>query len=232
MTAKKKAKPSAVVKPDPGVLQLVQAPDETPAQTVGRIAPDPAVNAGSVMQSYGSHLGSEVDLMSMIGAIQGATRRVKAGDLSDLEAMLVSQATALQAIFTNLARRAQSQQYQRNLEAFLGLALKAQAQSRSTITALVDLKYPRQVAFVKQANISNGPQQVNNGSFEASTPACAHAAEKRIPEIKELEVSDGQWLDTRAPRTAIPTHPNLEAVGKGHRSDKLGRKGQGLTERL
>lgn len=58
----------------------------------------------------------------------------------------------------------QEQQYQRNLEAFLGLALKAQAQSRATILTLVDLKYPRQVAFVKQANIANGAQQMNNGA--------------------------------------------------------------------
>jgi hypothetical protein len=228
MTTKKKAKPPAVTKPDPRVLQLVQAPDETMAQTVGRIAPDPAINAGSVMQSYGNYLGSEVNLMSMIGAIQCTTQRVKAGDLSDLEAMLVSQATALQTIFTNLARRAQDQQYQRNLEAFLGLALKAQAQSRSTITALVDLKFPRQVAFVKQANISNGPQQVNNGSFETSTRAGAHGAEKQNPEIKELEVGDGQCLDTGAKGTTGGTDPDLEAVGKGDRAEERRRKGEGL----
>ncbi len=135
--------PSAAKQHDPKILQLVQNPEETMAQTVGRIASDPAVNAGSVMQSFGNHLGDEVSLMSMIDVIQSTTQRVKDGDLSDLEAMLVSQATALQTIFTNLARRAQAQQYQRNLEAFLGLALKAQAQSRATISALVDLKYPR-----------------------------------------------------------------------------------------
>ncbi|MGJ7493436.1 hypothetical protein ACSFA8_00040 [Variovorax sp. RT4R15] len=226
MTVKKKAKAVANIKPDPKVLQLINNPDETLDQTVGRVAADPAVNAGSVMQAYGSHMGDEVNLMSMIGAIQATTQRVRAGDLSDLEAMLVSQATALQTIFTNLARRAKDQQFQRNLEAFLGLALKAQAQSRSTITALVDLKYPRQVAFVKQANISNGPQQVNNG-FESSTRAGAHAVEKEIPEIKELEVGDGQWLDTRAKSPAVGTDPHMEAVGKGDRSKEPRRKSKG-----
>lgn len=235
--------PTTAKRHDPKILQLVQNPEETMAQTVGRVASDPAVNAGSVMQSFGNHLGEDVSLMSMIDAIQGTTRRVKAGDLTDLEAMLVSQAIALQTIFTNYARRAQTQQYQRNLEAFLGLALKAQAQSRTTLTALVDLKYPRQVAFVKQANISNGPQQVNNGlpnavdsvrsaharererenqiipgrSFETSTRAGAHAAEKQIPKIKQLEVGDGKWLDNRAKGTAVGADPHLEAVGKSHR---------------
>lgn len=234
MTTKKRAKPPTVPTPDPRVLQLVNNPDETLAQTVGRIAPDPAVNAGSVMQSFGNHLGEDVDLMSMIGAIQGTTKRVKAGDLSDLEAMLVSQATALQTIFANLARRAQVQTQQRNLEAFLGLALKAQAQSRSTITALVDLKYPRQVAFVKQANISNGPQQVNNGVVqvvdpERSAPAHTHGAEKQIPQIKELEVSDGKWLDTGTKSAAIGVDPHMEAVGESDGAVEPRRKSKGRS---
>ena len=209
--------PSAAKQQDPKILQLVQNPEETMAQTVGRIASDPAVNAGSVMQSFGNHLGDDVSLMSMIDAIQGTTQRVKGGDLSDLEGMLVAQATALQTIFTNLARRAQAQQYQRNLEAFLGLALKAQTQSRATISALTDLKYPRQVAFVKQANIAHGPQQVNNRSFETSTRAGAHAGEKQIRQIKQLEVGDGQWMDPGAKGSAGGADPHLEAVGKSNR---------------
>jgi hypothetical protein len=217
MSITKRTKEHSAKQHDPKTLQLVQNPEETMAEAIGRIASDPAVNAGSVMQSFGNHLGEDVNLMSMIDAIQAAIQRVKGGDLADLEAMLVSQAMALQVIFTNYARRAQTQQYQRNLEAFLGLALKAQAQSRATITGLVDLKYPRQVAFVKQANISNGPQQVNNGGFETSTRAGAHAAEKQIPKIKQLEVGDGQWLDNRAKGTAVGANPHLEAVGKSHR---------------
>ena len=226
MTTKKRGKL------DPTALQLVQFPDETLAQTVGRIAPDPAVNAGSVMQSFGSHLGEDVDLMSMIGAIQLTTQHVKAGDLSDLEAMLVSQATALQSIFANLARRSQVQTNQSTFEAFLGLALKAQAQSRSTITALVDLKFPRQVAFVKQANITTGNQQVNNGVMsdpEHPARARTHARGKKISEIKQMDASDGQWLDTRAKGSAGGPDTHLEAVGKGNWTNEPRRKGQGRS---
>ena len=169
--------------------------------------------------------------MSMIDTINGVTQRVKVGDLSDLEGMLVSQATALQTIFTNLARRVQVQQYQRNLEAFLGLALKAQAQSRATISALVDLKYPRTTVIAKQANVANGPQQVNMGipdDSQRSAQARARAEENQIPEIKQLEVSDGQWLDTGAKGTTGGTDPDLEAVGKGDRAEERRRKGEGL----
>ena len=54
-----------------------------------------------------------------------------------------------------------------NLESFPGLALKAQAQSRATLSALVDLKHPRQTTFVKQANITNGLQQINSAGMQA-----------------------------------------------------------------
>ena len=142
--------------------------------------------------------------------------------------MLVSQATALQTIFTGLARRAQSQEYQKNLEAFLGLALKAQAQSRATISALVDLKYPRQATFVKQANIAHGPQQVNNGGAggelrdqyaQARTPA-----EQSKPEQNKLLEADhgqpGQIMDTRAAQAAERSHQTVETVEQVHRTEK------------
>ena len=208
-------------------LELVRSPDESQAEALGRTLVEPAVNAASTMQSYQGFLGEGIDIMSTIDAIHRSSQRIKGGDLSDLEGMLLGQATALQTIFTSLARRAQVQTHQRHLEAFLGLALKAQAQSRATITALVDLKYPRQVAFVKQANISNGPQQVNNGGFETSTRAGAHAAERPIPQIKELEASDGQWLDTGAKGAAGGADPHMATVGKGNGAEERRRKGQG-----
>jgi transposase InsO family protein len=42
------------------------------------------------------------------------------------------------------------------------LALKAQSQCRATVEALAEMKNPKPVAYVQQANIANGPQQVNN----------------------------------------------------------------------
>jgi hypothetical protein len=161
--------------------------------------------------------------MSMIDAIQSTTQRIKGGDLSDLEAMLVSQATTLQTIFTSLARRAHAQTHQRHLEAFLGLALKAQAQSRSTISALVDLKYPRQVAFVKQANITTGSQQINNSVQNGpERSAHAHEGEKQITPNELLEDARNArtYLDTRT--TPAPTRgdPAVETLEQVHRAKK------------
>ena len=74
----------------------------------------------------------------------------------------------------SLARRAVNQEYLKQYETYLRLALKAQNQSRMTLETLATLKNPP-VVFAKQANINqgNGNQQVNNG-----TPAPASHAEK------------------------------------------------------
>lgn len=98
-------------------------------------------------------------------ALQGHIDRVKRGDLSGPEGLLVSQAYTLNTVFTELARKAAENlgHYPDAVDRYLRLAMKAQSQSRCAIEALVEMKNPRQPVFAKQANITSGPQQVNNG---------------------------------------------------------------------
>jgi hypothetical protein len=190
-------------------------PSEMTKADKARMALMPSVNSAAVIESYQSNvMGKDTDMNVLIERLQDTFVEVRNGNFSTLEAMLISQATALQTIFTSLARRAQVQQNQRNLEAFLGLALKAQSQSRATISALVDLKYPRQATFVKQANIANGPQQVNNGT----------AAAVAGPEQNKLLEADhgqpGQRVDIRAAKTSERSYQAVETVGAVHRAKK------------
>lgn len=202
---------------DPKVYELGVHPGEHESEALGRSSVGAAFNAAASMQSFQGHMGGTPSLMATIGEVQRITDAIKGGDLSGLEAMLVGQAISLQTIYTSLARRAQAQSSQRNLEAFLGLAFKAQAQSRATIQAVADLKFPRQVAFVKQANISAGNQQVNNG-------VCSPAGNLPSQQNKILEATDGKWVDGGAPRAAIGTDPQLEAVGAVDRPKDRTRK--------
>lgn len=179
------------------------------AENKARAALLASVNSAIVIDTYqGNIMGSDPDLMTLVDGLNNTFKEVKAGDLSGMEAMLISQATALQTIFTSLARKAHSQTYQKHYEAFLGLALKAQAQSRATITALVDLKYPRQATYVKQANIAHGAQQVNNGATDTkvrNNQSLTHAKENQITQNKLLEANDGQEgirMDVRAKKKA------------------------------
>ena len=96
------------------------------------------------------------------------------------------------------------------------LALKAQAQCRATLEALAEIKNPRPVSFVKQANIANGPQQVNNGSTHAGTHA--HAEKSTGTKNELLEHQHGNYLDAGAQGTAGGADTHLEAVGAGQRA--------------
>ena len=129
---------------DPNALTVSQSPKQSPAQALARTALRPAINGAVVVKAYqGNLLGKDVDMSELVQVLTDSCKRVNDGDLSTLEAMLVSQATALQTVFTSLVCRAQVQTQQRHLEAFMGLAFKAQAQSRATISALVELKCSR-----------------------------------------------------------------------------------------
>ena len=78
-------------------------------------------------------------------------------------------------------------------EKYMKLELKAQAQCRATIETLAAIKNPP-VVFAKQANIANGPQQVNN-----VPPTLPRADEKTNSPNKLLEQVHVQRLDPGAP---------------------------------
>ncbi len=181
----------------------------------------PSINAAIVVDAFQSNImGKGVNLSELVDDLEGKFAKVHEGDLSAMESMLVGQATALQTMFTHLARRASSQEYLKQYQMYMSLALKAQAQSRATISALVDLKYPKQAAtFVKQANISSGHQQVNNGAMsEQYARAHVHAGNSQTEPNKLLEGSHGQRLDFGAQTEAISNHQRLETVGAIHRA--------------
>jgi hypothetical protein len=207
------------------VLALEDIEGETDAEFLARAALRPAMNALLVIDTFkGNIMGKDVDMLAMLETLQNSMREVKGGDLTTLEAMLVGQATALQTIFTSMAVRASKQELLPQYQTFLGLALKAQAQSRATISALVDLKYPRQATFVGQANIAHGPQQVNNGTPHDARGQASRAKEETPEKSKLLEepCHGSTNLDTRATPAASRSDRTMAAMGKVHRSKKRG----------
>ena len=212
----------------PDILALEGIRGETEAEVKGRAALRPSINALLVIDAFKNNiLGTDVDTGAMLETLQNSMREVKDGDLCSLEAMLLGQATALQTVFTSLALRASSQERLPNYQMFMGLALKAQAQSRATITALVELKHPRQATFVKQANIAHGPQQVNNGVApselkEQYAQARAHARQTQPPQNELLEEAQhgSTHLDTGATEKAKRGHSAVEAVAAVQRAKK------------
>ena len=116
----------------------------------------------AVMESFDVGLGDDFSFQSTIQVLEKTIQQIQSGDLSKIEEMYISQAVALEAIFASLARRAKAQDKLLQYETHMRLAVKAQNQSRATLQALVQLKQPSNTTFVKQANIAQGHQQVNN----------------------------------------------------------------------
>ena len=197
------------------------APDREKSAALARMAMRPSVNAAAVMVSYGKPLGiDDDDIAALMDRLTDDVQKVWAGDMKRAEAMLFGQAHALQAIFTNLARRATTQEYLKQWEAYLRMALKAQNQCRMTLETLATIKNPP-VVYARQANINNGgQQQVNNGSAPVAEKAPAHAANLKTAPTELLEKQHGEWLDTRTAGAAGGVDPHLAPVGAVHRPEK------------
>ena len=152
----------------------------------------------------------DVELADSISALSEKITTIQNGDMQPIEAMLIGQAQALQTMFVSLGRQAVTKTGLQQYTAFMNLALKAQSQSRATIQALIELKYPKQATFVKQANIANGNQQVNNVT---STHAHAHAKENGNQPNELLEVNNGsENMDARTVQTTSRAYKTMATV--------------------
>lgn len=213
------AKPKKATKPE--VEKLVRKTvtvqvneDDTKEVMAGkyaRVMLSPEFAAFRVLSCADGKTGSfeGIDVPILVDHLRKHAAAVSSGDMTHAEAMLMNQATALQTLFARLAERAMLQEYMPNLEAYMRLSLRAQNQCRATLETLAAIKNPP-VVFAKQANISGGHQQINNG-----TSAPASHAEKNINQPNELltEVHHGKTLDTRGTAAAIRNNPAMATVG-------------------
>jgi hypothetical protein len=169
-----------------------------------------SVRAAVTTGTFSKQLG-ELDISALADQLARQAEAVTQGDLQRVEAILVAQAHTLEAIFHELARRSAANlgEYLGASETYMRLALKAQNQCRARLETLVTMKNPASVAFVRQANIAHGAQQVNNGRFSPLAEA-SHARESENPPNKLLEPNER--LDKAETATARRTDSRLAAV--------------------
>jgi len=198
-------------------LKVVTEKHQTPLEASTELLLNPAFLAAKVIDSDKRQLSKEwVDLQYTQAMLERSIGEVKQGNLSDVEAMLYSQAYALNVMFATLMTRANRQEYMPPTQALMSLAFKAQNQSRATLQALIGSKQPSQTTFVKQANISQGHQQVNN------------LAEKNENSQNKLLEGQAYDLDSRPQTTAARINSNMEAVGEIHRCKDSRRQVKGI----
>jgi hypothetical protein len=217
MATKKKAKPhTQPLQEDPKVLRIPQQHSETLADAFAHASLRPTVQAAMTLMEYNKNVG-EISINTLVADLEKQCELASKGELVRAEALLMSQAQTLDALFNNLARRAALNigEYMNAAEIYLRLALKAQGQCRATLETLAVIKNPQPVAFVRQANIAHGPQQVNNGPAQVGEPS--RARETGIQQNKLLEEQNGERLDLKTAGAASEADSSLEAVGAVHR---------------
>ena len=159
------------------------------------------------------YFGEGIDAPTLLETLRDQAAAVQSGDLARAEAMLINQASSLQALFVRLSERAMEQTQMPNLEGFMRLALRAQSQCRATLETLAAIKNPP-IVYARQANVTTGPQQINNGA----------AAPTRAREIENVQsqLSRGTHEllpDTRASGNASRVNPALETLGEFDRAE-------------
>ena len=161
-----------------------------------------------------------VDIGQFICAINDQAQKIAETNEMDFGVkMLVAQAKTLDTLFNTLARRAGDNMghYIDTVNTYMKLALKAQAQSRSTWEAISKIKNPPNAMFVKQANIAHGHQQINNGP-QSTANHHASPEEKNPNQPNELlEADHHEQLDTGTPTAASTTDKDMETVGAVNR---------------
>ncbi|MBI5611895.1 MAG: hypothetical protein HY942_02320 [Gammaproteobacteria bacterium] len=199
---------------DPTALEFEQEETETLADAVAHTSLRPTVQAALTLMDYNKAFG-EIAVNTLVADLGKQCELASNGDLLRAEALLMAQAHTLDAIFHTLARRASNCERLNLFDVNLRLALKAQSQCRATLETLAEIKNPMAGAYVRQANIAAGHQQVNNGLPPAGE--ASRARETENPPNKLLEVTHGERLDFGATGTTSTFNSPVEAVGAIHR---------------
>ena len=159
--AKNQIKPHKLEMPD-GSCHMVESAE------FSVMVVDPVNQATVTLEAYNKSWG-DLDLAGLIMALEKQVRAVQSNDLSGCEAMLVTQAHTLDAIYNHLAKLAVNATEIKRIDMLLKSALRSQSQCRATLTTISDMKRPT-VVYTNQTNIASGPQQVNNVMQSKDSP--------------------------------------------------------------
>lgn len=213
-------KPAAGPGSDKNILRLPARAGVSNERQLADLATDGIATNAMTAQLFLAHSQPDLSITEMVQSLKDHGQRVNGNDLAAAERMLTAQAIALDAIFSEMARRSAMNlgQHLDASERYMRLALKAQGQCRATVEALAAIKNPP-VVFAKQANIAHGPQQVNNGVVQVQQEHdCRPAHEKQQRAANELlGMDDGERLDSRAQGPASLANPRMATMEAIHR---------------
>lgn len=202
----KKAKPTTE-KPNPDAVQIrATGPDDVDAAKARGLLRPTVTGAAAIRTAHQAKNGVTVgpSVEALINELSAQCKAVTDGSMARPEALLTVQAHTLDTLFSDLVRRAYSHTGLDPFERIMRLALRVQSQSRATVETLAVIKNPPMV-FAKQANVTTGPQQVNNG--------VPRTRETQSVPNKLLEQTNGERLEHVTASDAGRSDTELETVG-------------------
>ncbi len=192
-------------------------PESKPAEShkrgMARKVLSPGVQAGLSVQAIHEGSISNLEIRPLVQELSDQMQAIGDGTMARAEEMLVAQAHTLDALFNRLTRLAVGHIGDPEVVGpYLKLALKSQSQCRATVETLAEMKNPKPVNFVQQANIGQNVQ-VNNGE------QVVVREKSETKQSKLLGESDGKRLDTGTTVTTIGGDQALAAMGKVDRTE-------------
>jgi len=224
-----KAKPSAtrnqptsqaaertVSKALPYTLRSVLKPEEIPEAHQAEFMIEGLAMNAVVGLTFSTKLGT-LELTECFAQMLRSAKATTSGSTKSQEAILAGQIISTNALYTDLAIMAR-QNLDKGLDVFerlIRLALKAQSNCRATAETLAAMQNPSAV-FARQANIANGPQQINNGPVRAARLARAKKSDSTPNKLLEAH---GEQLDSGAPSATSNGNQELATVGAIDRTE-------------
>ncbi len=236
MTSTTKRQSTAPAPANANVLTVTEVEGKSPERQKAELGLSSTVANAVTSSNFAKGSFGALDLTESVGVMWEKIAKVKAGDMSEVEATLIAQAVTLDTVFNELARRAALNmgEHLGATETYLRLALKAQAQCRSTLETLAEVKYPKAATFVRQQNVAY-QQQVNNGSDNATSTRegergakSPRSPRRKPPTILRLNANP-QYSRVRACAGAENIESTKRTIGgaawrtDGHRSDGQGK---------
>lgn len=184
MATKKTPKATSPAKSDPNAFKVVESKD-TRSQTLAKMVTGGVLSATTLKQYSGA--GDDLEVSDLVTEMKKAGDEAVAGDMKRVERMLANQMLTLDMLFNNLAQRSGRQDAFKGIEVLMRLALKAQAQARATAETLSVIKNP--MPYIRQANIANGHQQINNGQ-SATGAGSFQSGQSKLLDAQEADTLD------------------------------------------
>ena len=199
-------------KADPSAIRGSLKPGETKLSREAELMVEGLAMNALLGLVFSSKLGT-LDLTEVFAQILERARDTTDGNTKSQESILAGQVISMNAIYTDLAIIArQNLSNVTVFERLMRLSLKAQSNCRATAEALAAIQNPPTV-FARQANITSGPQQINNGS----TVSLARAKDSELMP-NELMEAHVERLDPGTTNKASERDTNLAAMGAIDRS--------------